>query len=197
LSAPSQLPMLASTDGGASWLTLDPPGEPGFTSYDLDHELLRQALVPGAVLRGTRRGDLWAYGLFPPCAIQPVLGFGRVWAQHPELRQAAGCPLGPEQAVALETRHVDTPSEHYDLYWAADATVPCVQVFDHGDGQLTGGPVEPFEAAGCNGSAEQPRSGSLLSFPNGQFWLFIADPNGRGLVVTSLGSAWTQPVIHL
>jgi hypothetical protein len=149
LNAPSQLPLLASTDGGVSWIMLNPPGEPGFESYGLDTELMRQAIVPGAVLRGAQQGDLWEYGLFPPCSIQPMLGFGQVWAQHPELRQAAGCPLGPEQPLTLQTRHFETSGEQYDLYWAADGEAPCVQVFDHGNGQLTGGIVDPIEAAGC------------------------------------------------
>lgn len=39
----------------------------------------------------------------PPftCAIQPVLGFGRVWTNNPNVRVALGCPTTPETGLTL------------------------------------------------------------------------------------------------
>lgn len=40
----------------------------------------------------------------PQCAIQPVLGFGRVWSSNAGVRAAIGCPTGNEMAVALQAQ---------------------------------------------------------------------------------------------
>ncbi|HBY95962.1 MAG TPA: hypothetical protein DEP84_18745, partial [Chloroflexi bacterium] len=39
----------------------------------------------------------------PPysCAIQPILGFGRVWTDNPNVRAALGCPTTPERGLTL------------------------------------------------------------------------------------------------
>lgn len=37
----------------------------------------------------------------PACAIQPILGFGRVWTNNPSVRGVLGCPTVPERGLAL------------------------------------------------------------------------------------------------
>jgi hypothetical protein len=197
LAAPTAEHILHSLDGGASWTNLDPPGDVAFLSYAPQKLLSRQVVLPGAVVRGTLQGDLWEYSAFAPCSIQPVLGFGQVWMQYPELRQPAGCPVAPEQPATFQTRHFAKSGESYDLYWSATAHAPCVQVFDHGRGLFTAGLVQSYDAQGCTGLGDQTRNGSILTFANGLYWVYIADNVWNGFVTTSIAPAWTQPLIRL
>lgn len=196
LAAPALIPALHSVDGGATWITLGPPGDWVFESPDVPGIVARQSVVPGALLRGTQQGDLWAYASFPPCSIQPALGFGRLWTQHPELRQPAGCPVAPEQPLTLQVRHVEQPGQAYDLYWTATTPSLCVQVFYDVGGPSAGWPAHTPEAQGCTGLGDQTRPGSILSFANGHYWLYIEDPGGSGFVVTSAARVWTQPLLR-
>jgi hypothetical protein len=160
------------------------------------------AFLPDAVLEGTQKGELWEYGAFPPCAVQPSLGFGQVWTHHPELQELSGCPLGPEQPVTVQRRHVAESSSTYDLYWTLAPNAPCFRVSDDGQGGLSGGVFDPSLAVklgqsppqGCSGTGETSSTGSLLSFANGQSWLYVSDSPGHGFVVTTFPDG---PVVRI
>jgi photosystem II stability/assembly factor-like uncharacterized protein len=171
-----------SLDGGATWAQLSPPGDGLVNGFQSDLEQ-RQVILSDRVFQATQKGDLWQYAPLPPCAIQPTLGFGQVWQQHPEWQDAAGCPTAEEQPVQLQTRHQDLgASGSADTYWTSDGTA-CAQVRRDARGQLSAAPVS---ASTCTGTSDQQLSGALLPLANSQYWLYIADAPEHGLVVSSM-----------
>ena len=173
-----------SLDGGASWLGFGPPGDGLALGFQADL-VLRQAVLPDRVFQATAKGDLWEYGAFAPCSIQPMLGFGQVWTQHPDWQDRAGCPVAQEQPVEIQTQHNDVPIQGpTDTYWTTTGDV-CVQVYRDLLGRLQDRAT--FRSTDCAGDGEQKQAGSILRFPNGQYWLYIPDAPGHGLVVNSMG----------
>ncbi len=170
-----------SRDGGASWTMLAPPGD-GLVNGLAEDLAQRQTVLSDRVLQATQNGDLWDYGPFPPCAIQPTLGFGQVWTQQPEWQDSAGCPLAQEQPVQINAEHKDLPVQGpTDVYWTPDGSA-CVQVTHDVQSRVQGSAVNP---ANCADPPEQQLPGSILRFRNGQYWLYIADAPGHGVVVNS------------
>lgn len=160
-----------SADRGQSWQSLNAPG---------GGDGIATVVLPDLVLQPGRQGDLFEYAALPPCSTQPALGFGTVWNAHPEVQDQLGCPLGPEQLVTLQTRHVsgNAPGDStYDLYWVAGLSDVCERVYaDDSVGQ--GGAADT-----CSGPGSSTRQGSVLRFPGGVYWLFVAGPPGNGFVV--------------
>jgi hypothetical protein len=168
-----------SMDAGASWQQLAPAGDGLALGYQPDLEQ-RQAVLPDRVLQATMRGDLWAYGVFPPCAVQPALGFGQAWAQHADWQEAAGCPLGPEQAVQVQSAH--DAGNNWDTYWTDTL---CLRV--KADMR-----VDVLRAGkDCGGAGAQTLAGSVLPFANGADWLYVLTGQGAGLVITAQGGITT------
>jgi photosystem II stability/assembly factor-like uncharacterized protein len=175
--------LLRSLDKGFGWMGLNPPGDNLFAGYGESSSAV--ATLPGALLEGTQRGDLWEYAALSPCAVQPSLGFGQVWSQRGDLKEASGCPLGPEQAVSVQVRRVQTGNSAYNVYWTGASNVPCFTVRDNGG--VSSAPASTSKD--CQGNADSTVSGSLLSFANGQYWLYIPDTAGHGFVVTTLSTS--------
>jgi hypothetical protein len=186
LSSSANRNILRSLDGGSSWMTLQPPGDGLVRGYQADLTE-RQVILRDRVLQATQQGDLWAYAAWPACSMQPQLGFGQVWNEHPDWQEAAGCPAGPEQPADIQTRHVEQAGRPpTDYYWTSGSAGVCVQVYtDQLSGEPRGGAAD---AKDSGGDAEKTLGGSILRFANQQYWLYIPDGSGHGQVVSSMGS---------
>jgi photosystem II stability/assembly factor-like uncharacterized protein len=174
-----------SLDGGASWSMLSPPGDGLIRGYQ-DDLIQRQVILADRVFQATQQGDLWEYGAFPPCAIQPVLGFGQVWSQNAVWQEGAGCPVAEEQAVDVHTRRANASGlPPTDYYWINTGDAACVEVSTDFTGMLRAGSADA--AKNCAGAGERTVPGALQRFQNGQFWLYVADAPDHRLVINSQG----------
>jgi len=182
MSSSSNRSVYRSLDSGASWSLLQPPGDGLVPGYQ-DDLAERQVILPDRVLQATQQGDLWAYAAWPPCTLQPQLGFGQVWSEHADWQEASGCALGPEQPIDIQTRHVQKAGiGRTDYYWTAGDAGACLVVYP------TGERVHLGDAKNCSGEAERTLAGSMLPLANHQYWLYIPDGVGHGQVLSSLGS---------
>jgi hypothetical protein len=186
LSSSANRNIMRSLDGGSSWTILQPPGDGLIRGVQADLTQ-RQVVLPDRVLQATQQGDLWAYAAWPPCTTRPQLGFGQVWSEHPDWQEAAGCPVGPEQAVDIQTRHVEQAGRPpTDYYWTSGSDAVCLQVYsDTFSGETHGGAAD---AKNCGGDAARTLQGSSLRFANHQYWLYIPDSAGHGQVVSSMNA---------
>ena len=175
-----------SLDGGATWTTLAPPGDSLVGGY-FGELTQRQVVLRDAVFQATSNGDLWEYAAFPPCAIQPILSFGQVWTNHVGWQESAGCPVAPERSVQLQTLQKDVPGWGPTAYYWTPGLDVCVQVHrDYLDHVQGGTPSSASNA--CGGTGDSQVVGSILSFANGKYWLYVQDSPGHALVVSSDGS---------
>jgi hypothetical protein len=183
-----------SLDGGATWGMLQPPGDG--LALGLQADLAeRQPILPDRVLQATANGDLWEYGAFAPCAIQPTLGFGQAWTQHPEWQEFSGCPVSPEQPVQVHTSHDASKSDpafpgvplvNVDTYWT-DAVCVCVTVEPAYNGRL-----HVWRAGkDCGDAGDRSLAGAVLPFTDGEYWLSVPTSGGQGLVINSQGGLTT------
>jgi hypothetical protein len=76
-------------------------------------------------------------------------------------------------------------SQRYPLEAAVHATWSCSQVYRDILGRLQDRAAS--RSTDCAGGGEQQLAGSILRFPNGQYWLDIPDAPGHELVVNSRG----------
>ncbi|GAC1315564.1 MAG: hypothetical protein NVSMB2_07440 [Chloroflexota bacterium] len=186
-STPNQN-ILRSLDGD-EWAYFLPPGDGPLRGYSADLAQ-RYILAADRVFQATAKGDLWEYAAEPPCAIQPILGFGQVWNSRPDWREAAGCPVAQEQAVDIHLARSDAPYQGGIEFYITPAGDACVEVYRDISGAPRPRHVETNQecaSLAAAGRIDGTLRGSLLRFPNGQFWLYVADAPGHGLLVTSDG----------
>ncbi len=155
-----------SVDDGRSWFGGSPPGESPSTFPAVLHS--------GDVLfAGTERGNVWAFGAFGPCPVEPVLGFGRVWRENRQLRTALGCALGPERSVSILEKSEPAPRPggplSYRTYWPDDAAEPYyARLWPDGSLGWQAKAREPWDRQGAEaavGAIQRFAGGTMLWVP--------------------------------
>lgn len=171
----SGLPVYVSRDKGQTWDRFRPPGTP----FGTEGQVL--TVASDRLLAVDGNGGLWAYGPYPPCPIQPVLGFGRLLADRPDVRESLGCAVAAEHSARVHMRRVtDMDRDNVD-YWP-DEPNPSWWVRAWGDPSHSASwgrePRPAFD------QPEATLEGSLQEFWGGEM-LFVRQPDGRGTIITS------------
>jgi hypothetical protein len=118
------------------------------------------------------------------CRIQPVLGFGAAWRQHPDLRELLWCATELEHTVVVDERDEPDQAPPSRLYWT---NLRCFRVLRDGVAQEVAKPGAPS----CTGSTDRVSTGVFEAFQHG-WMLYVSGPN-EGLFV---GSDWSDEVLR-
>ena len=114
-----------SPDGGRTWGLASSP-------YGFQPIVASPAYAQDRTLFIGGGAGVWANGpgvvatnAMVPCKLTPVLGFGRLWGESPDVRAALGCATEAERPVVVRQReHVDQYCGPTRVLWVEDPAFP-------------------------------------------------------------------------